>query len=249
MRITIIGCGWLGMPLAQQLVEKGYIIFGSTTRTDKLALLQNKGIKAFLFDGVTNRTVPSEARDSEFLILNFPPGKTSNYAEQVAYILDKMNVTTQVLFTSSTGVYEDLEGPVTEESPIKEDHAVTLAENMVRLSGKEFCIVRLAGLIGGERHPVKYLSGRSVSDGNMVVNLVHRDDVIAGIEKILSGDRWNTVYNFVYPEHPSKAAYYSEMAKKFGIIEPIFELSVKKGKCVSGKKMEKELGFIYGHPI
>ena len=28
----ILGCGWLGLPLAQQLVEDGHIVRGSTTQ-------------------------------------------------------------------------------------------------------------------------------------------------------------------------------------------------------------------------
>ena len=34
--IGILGCGWLGLPLAQQLVEDGHIVRGSTTQNSKL---------------------------------------------------------------------------------------------------------------------------------------------------------------------------------------------------------------------
>lgn len=249
MKITIIGCGWLGLPLAQKLIEKGHTVHGSTTHTVKLAHLHDSGIIPFLFDGVQHSVIPDEACEADLLILNFPPGRTSNYPEQVKNILDQVNPSTKVIFTSSTGVYEDIEGDVSEQSPIREDHPVALAEAQIRESGKPFCIVRLAGLIGGERHPVKYLSGRNVSDGNMVVNLIHRDDVISGIVKVISEDRWNSLYNLVYPAHPTKADYYTDMSRKMDLAEPIFDLSVKKGKCVSGKKIEEELEFVYDRHI
>ena len=34
--IGILGCGWLGLPLAKELVEEGYIVRGSTTQASKL---------------------------------------------------------------------------------------------------------------------------------------------------------------------------------------------------------------------
>ena len=249
MKITIIGCGWLGYPLAQKLKEVGHLVYGSSTHLEKLAVLMDAEIIPFIFNGSEHQSIPDEARTSHLLILNFPPGKTSNYPEQVKNILDQVNPSTKVIFTSSTGVYEEVEGEVTEESPIKADHPVALAERVIQESGKNFCILRLAGLIGGERHPVKYLSGRSVQDGNMAVNLIQRDDVISGILKVIEKDEWNTVYNLVNPKHPSKADYYSEMARKMGLVEPIFEPSVKMGKSVSGKKISDELGFNYNHLI
>ncbi|WP_321539617.1 NAD(P)-binding domain-containing protein [Flavobacterium piscinae] len=46
-QISILGCGWLGMPLAKHLLQKGYSIKGSTTTETKLELLQNEGITPF----------------------------------------------------------------------------------------------------------------------------------------------------------------------------------------------------------
>lgn len=45
---SIIGCGWLGLPLAERLVAEGYTVKGSTTSVDKLSLLRQKGIDAYL---------------------------------------------------------------------------------------------------------------------------------------------------------------------------------------------------------
>ena len=38
--ISIMGCGWLGLPLAAQLVKAGYNVKGSTTTPEKLEVLQ-----------------------------------------------------------------------------------------------------------------------------------------------------------------------------------------------------------------
>ena len=60
-KISILGCGWLGLPLAKSLIEKGFSIKGSTTSEEKLQVLQNAGIQPFLisikFDKVVGDVV------------------------------------------------------------------------------------------------------------------------------------------------------------------------------------------------
>lgn len=46
-KISILGCGWLGLPLAKALIENGFSVKGSTTSTDKLTALENDGITPF----------------------------------------------------------------------------------------------------------------------------------------------------------------------------------------------------------
>ncbi len=48
MKISILGCGWLGLPLGKYLVENGHSVKGSTTSENKLALLSEVGIEPFL---------------------------------------------------------------------------------------------------------------------------------------------------------------------------------------------------------
>ena len=46
-QISILGCGWLGLPLAKALLENGFLVKGSTTSVGKLSVLENLGIQAF----------------------------------------------------------------------------------------------------------------------------------------------------------------------------------------------------------
>ena len=48
MKISILGCGWLGLPLGKFLAEKGHAVKGSTTSEDKISLLSSMGIEPFL---------------------------------------------------------------------------------------------------------------------------------------------------------------------------------------------------------
>ena len=42
--VSILGCGWLGKPLAISLLDDGYSLKGSTTKEEKLALLEDNNI-------------------------------------------------------------------------------------------------------------------------------------------------------------------------------------------------------------
>ena len=46
-KISILGIGWLGFPLAKKLIENGFNIKGSTTSESKLDLLKNNNIQPF----------------------------------------------------------------------------------------------------------------------------------------------------------------------------------------------------------
>ena len=47
-QISILGCGWLGLPLAKSLLEKGFSINGSTTSFEKISILDKAGITPFI---------------------------------------------------------------------------------------------------------------------------------------------------------------------------------------------------------
>ena len=75
-QISILGCGWLGLPLAKQLIAKGNRINGSTTTDSKLSILQNTGINAFLVsieeDQISETIIPFLDK-SDVLIIDIPP--------------------------------------------------------------------------------------------------------------------------------------------------------------------------------
>ena len=66
-QISILGCGWLGFPLAKALVSKGFSVKGSTTSDEKIAVLKNAGIEPFLIALSENKT---SGKLTEFL--DFP---------------------------------------------------------------------------------------------------------------------------------------------------------------------------------
>ena len=250
MKITVIGCGWLGLPLSENLISNGYSVYGSTTSFSKLNSLVSKGIHAFIYSVENQFKIDDRVNDSEIVIVNFPPSKSPNYAKQVEELLNQFSADTKVIFTSSTGVYEEVDAIVDEKGKVNENHPVRLAEKVVLSSNRPYCILRLSGLIGAGRHPIHFLQGReNVSGGDVPVNLVHLKDVIEAIGAIIAGNKWSCIYNVSYPSHPAKKEYYSMMAKMIGLKAPFYLEDNTKGKEIDGNLLTNELDFSYANPI
>ena len=51
-KIGILGCGWLGFPLAEILIKKGFDVKGTSTSLEKVEQLNKIGVKSchFLFN-------------------------------------------------------------------------------------------------------------------------------------------------------------------------------------------------------
>jgi nucleoside-diphosphate-sugar epimerase len=250
MKITVIGCGWLGLPLSENLISKGYSVYGSTTSLTKLDSLVSNGIHAFIYSAKNQFEVDDCAKDSEIVIVNFPPSKSANYAKQVEELLNQFTDDTKVIFTSSTSVYEEVNAIVDEKGRVNENHPVRLAEKIVLSSNRPYCILRLSGLIGAGRHPIHFLQGReNVNGGEAPVNLVHLKDVIEAIGTIITGNKWSCIYNVSYPSHPAKKEYYPMMAEILGLKAPVYLEDKTKGKEIDGYLFTTELDFVYANPI
>ncbi len=114
MIISILGCGWLGLPLAEILRDEGHVIKGSTTDPDKLEVLKGKQIDPYLIDlePDLNEGADEEFWDADLLILNIPAGRRRDNVEefhprQISAVIEKVKKSSIafVLFISSTSVY------------------------------------------------------------------------------------------------------------------------------------------------
>ena len=75
-QISILGCGWLGLPLAKALLENRFSVKGSTTSQEKLSVLENSGIQPFLIALSEDKTIgnlSSFLENSKILIIDIPP--------------------------------------------------------------------------------------------------------------------------------------------------------------------------------
>ena len=270
-QISILGCGWLGFDLAKSLIKNGFSINGSTTTPGKILAFENANIIPFIISiGATNiiGDMNPFLENSSILIIDIPPqlrsGGSDNFVSKIERIISFIENSTieKVIFISSTSVYNDKEctskNPylVNEKNidePETESGKQLIKVEKLLLSNKNFqtSIIRFGGLIGDERHPIKHLAGReNISNPEAPINLIHKNDCIGMIEKIIEIDIWNEIFNGVYPNHPSRKEYYTQKATQMKLDAPKFEANQTSfGKLVSSEKSQKILGYVFKNDI
>lgn len=268
MAISILGCGWLGFPLAQYLLDQGYKIKGSTTTKEKLKELHQAGIEPYLINlpEHLNDEKSKEFWNSDVLILNIPPRRGNVHIEEdYPNLIQKITKKAAeagiqwIIFASSTSVYSETGGVTGEEDANPGEasgpagEAVLAAEQVLQRSKLDITILRFGGLYGYERHPVQYLAGKkNLTGASKPVNLIHQTDCINVIHAILNADKRNTIYNVVADGHPPRKEFYQSAARYFNLPVPTFKKDSKSDyrdyRVVSNQKLKDELGLKLSYP-
>lgn len=264
--IAVLGCGWLGFPLAKRLIAGGHSVKGSVTSFEKLAKLRNEGIIPFqvkiLSQGVQG-DLSSFLSGTKILIINLPPGlrrdtgqNFSGKMAQVKEFIEEFSIE-KVLFVSSTSVYHDAENfPEYSEKhrPNGTSEAARQlfeAEELLQSEHFKTTILRFGGLIGPDRHPVNYLAGKTgIKNPKAPVNLIHQQDCIEIILQIINKNAWGEIFNAVFPEHPDKESYYSAKAGEKNLPLPQFNKDhPSEGKIIHSENLRKSLNFRFSKSI
>lgn len=264
MEISVIGCGWLGEPLAVELIANGHLVKGSTTSPGKIERLCSKNIEAYL--GAFNPDFEGDASifNAEVLVINIPPKARSLgqdfHLTQIQNLIEQLKVNKvdrKIIFVSSTSVYANNNCVVSEENADLNNFLVK-AENMLfdfaKSNDSEITVVRFGGLMGYERNPCKYFDGKSgLTNGDTPVNYIHLDDAVAAICSIIEKGLWNKTYNICSPKHPSRSEILTGRCEKYGYVSPVFETDSEKEdfKMVSVEKFlsDSHFVFIYADPL
>lgn len=261
-QVSILGCGWLGLPLAKYFISQQYIVKGSTTTEEKVALLEEATIQPYVFTlGTTKNDIvyADFLADSDVVVINFPPRRIPNiiaiYQEQIQAILPFINDTQKVIFVSSTSVYQNTNDWVTEDlenQPEKESGKAVLAvEKLLKTHlNDRLTILRFAGLFGYDRVPGRFLAKKKqLPNGKTPINMIHQDDCIGLIDAIISKNIWGEIINGCADEHPLREEFYTLAAKKIGLTPPEFiETASVSFKKVSNTKSKELLQYRYKHP-
>src|SRR5699024_2585927 len=269
MIISVLGCGWLGLPMAERLRDNGHTINGSTTTKDKLQVLNGKNIRPFYLNlsPSLNSDHDSAFWDANLLILNIPPNHESSdpcayHSKQVREVIRQATRSSieNIIFISSTSVYPPQSGIVAEVDAVADKaasetgNALLKAENMLlEQSSVETLVLRFGGLYGYDRHPIHYLAGgTNLENGNAPVNLIHRDDGIGVISSAIQQSVSNGIFNVVSDGHPPRNMYYPAAAEVLGYPAPSFKQeednSRDKHKLVSNSKLKHQLGYNFKFP-
>ena len=267
MNIAILGCGWLGLPLAKKLAEEGHVVKGSTTNRDKMTQLTSEGVLPYLIklhtEGVEG-DITAFLSDADVLIIDIPPGlrgdPDANFIGKIGRLQDyiKKSGVKKVLFVSSISVYEGTrEIPVYTENDLANDNSdsskqLRSAEDLLKNSDSfSTSIVRFGGLFGPGRNPVNYLSGRkNLKDPKAPVNLIHLEDCIGIIIEIINKEAWGEIFNAASPEHPTKEEHYIRKASENDLPLPEFDQDQPSiGKIIASVNLKEKLDYNFKQGI
>ena len=255
-KISILGCGWYGFALAKVLIEAGYEVRGSTTQSDKLAELALAGIKPYLvsFDGEKD-TYHQDFFDSDILLISIPPKRNlpqpGDYLSKIGRISEAIAQSSiqQVIFISSTGVYQDGNFVVDESIVPQPDSPAGKA-----LLGAEEClknhprftttILRFGGLFGPNRNLAKHFAGKSdITNGEAPINLIHLDDCLQISLAIIQQQAFGYIYHGVSPFHPTRSAFYTQACTVKGLEEPNFLNELLNWKQINSINLSAKLNY------
>ena len=255
-RAAIIGCGWFGLPLAQALISNGVEVTGTRRSAEGVLAIEQYGIKGLELDlslPIQESAQVFEQLKVDVLVVSIPPGLRYGNKDYVAQLSRLVSLIEKhgyhrVVFVSTTGVYpnEDRDFDETlasEHSPLAE---ILLQAEALFSKVENATICRFAGLVGPKRHPGRFFGGKTdIPGANASVNLVHLDDCVGAVIKVLTANKPSQIYNVCAPIHPSKQVFYKAAASALGVAQPEFNDQRVPDKRINANKLVVELDFEY----
>jgi nucleoside-diphosphate-sugar epimerase len=245
LKISQIGCGWLGLPLGEALVQSGHDLV-STTRTPLKQFALSKNFETHLFD-VTKDSLDQRLLSADLIIYTIPPlgqGEVERFFKTVS-------PEKKIIFISSTSVFGKSSGMVDDNSSqnpqTKNGKSLSQSESFLRSLFKNLTIIRPGGLYSEDRHPVYSLQGKKeLTTGSELLHLVHRDDVIEAIKKIIENQLWSENFNLINDVRVPKEEYYTAKALELKLTPPQFTPTLLENPTnISNEKSKKRLSLNY----
>ena len=245
--ISILGRGWLGLPLAKHFVERGYYVKASTRSADRTEKIEESGAQCFIVD-IDQGSDVEGFLDANILIVNITSKSIEGFSRLIQ-VVEKSSIK-KVIFVSSTSVYRntnqiisEVDGAENELSPLFQ------IENLFRNNTQfETTVIRFAGLFGYSRHPGRFFAQRPIPQSDAPVNLIHRDDCINIIDRVVEQEQWNQVFNACADTHPSKREFYSHTREMMGLPAPAMGDSGEVDfKIICNQKVKQALSYTFIH--
>lgn len=256
--ILILGCGWVGKITAQLFLKNNINVWGSTTQTDKTDELQSKGISPVFLDFTQHEIAEDtltiiKQNEFDFIIISVPVRRNEDARECLEKFINLNRFLLHfkevpMVYLSSIGIYESVNGTITETSKVKEDGNIFMIEEFLRNHILNLVILRLGGLFGHGRIPGKYFSNKICTIGHEKANYVHGTDVSRAIFNVWENRNSEGTYNVVAPEHPLKKDIYEQMAKKYDFLPVLYGRDTSIQKEVSSAKIIHDLNFTFEFP-
>ena len=257
--LLILGCGWLGEAIAQDLKVKGWQVWVTTRNIEKYHRLTDDGIFAIIHDFDQQQTLGLPVEVHFDAVLNSIPASQKNSLTEIecrfANVFDALSAISfnQHIFLSSVGVYPNLTGIYQESYSDELLMSPKLRKAELMMNNLPYtAIFRLGGLFGKNRIFAKYFQGKIVEIGDQLANFAHIEDIVEIFDQFVTHKKPAGYYNIVCPDHPQKKEVILASAKKYFFSYPLgFNPKNSFQKEVSAHKIIELLNykFKYSSPI
>ena len=277
MRVLIVGCGYVGLPLGAELARRGHEVFGLRRSALAEAEMKAAGITPLHADVTRPDSLQNLPHDFDWVVNCTASGGGGADDYRKVYLEGNRNLIAwlaasppkKFVYTSSTSVYAQNDGSVVTENSPTEPEAATAkvlveTEKLLLAAVAErkvpAVILRVAGIYGPARgHSFKqFLRGEAhiEGDGARWLNMIHRDDLIGVIIAALERGAPGETYNAADDAPPSQLEFFTWLAAELN--QPLppkitadAEVWRKRGvtnKRVSNAKLRAELKYEFRFP-
>ncbi|RZK28236.1 MAG: SDR family NAD(P)-dependent oxidoreductase [Hymenobacter sp.] len=261
--VAVLGCGWLGLPLAKVLQTQGYRVLGTTTTPEQLPVLEAAGIEPHLlqlgadFSAADELRLTDLLRQANILVINIPPraAVAGGYPQLLRPVHRAVAAARlqAVLFVSTTGVYPDEPRLMREQDAISTRDA---SSDVLRTEGHfvprygqwQSTVVRLGGLIGPDRAPGRFLAGRqNLAQGDAPVNLLHLTDAVGVLSTVIKENIWGYTLNVCASSHPPRREFYVAAAEYLELTPPTFRPEFGSSKIIDSSLLRTLVPYTFKH--
>ena len=276
MRVLIVGCGYVGVPLGAELVRLGHEVFGLRRNLSAESELKTAGIQPLFGDVTKPNELKNLPHDFDWVVNCVAAGgDVENYRE--VYFNGTINLfewlapnpPKKFVYTSSTSVYAQNDGSQVKESsptePAAETSKILVETEKVLLHAaaqNKFpaVILRVVGIYGPDRgHWFKQFlkdAAHIEGDGARFLNMIHRDDLVGCIIAALKNGRPGEIYNATDDEPVNQLHFFQWLAQ--AVDKPLppsvpenpgeYRRRGVTNKRVSNRKLKMELGHRFKYP-
>lgn len=273
MKRLVIGCGFLGLPLALRWQNQGDSVFATTRNKQRSLEFSDIGLHPLILD-TTDPVSLEQLQQQSFDTVVVAVGMDRSRYDSVhhVYVGGLENVLKnlsedigQLIYVSSTGVYGDFGGEWVDESsptdPQRDGGKACLeAEQLLQSSrfSDRATVLRMSGLYGNERVPTK--SAVESKQWNKLsatgyLNLIHVDDAVSAV--CIAADQNLVDETFLVSDsNPTlRREYYQFLADKFELgpipwadVAPDPNSRGSSSKRISNRKFLEQTGLELKHP-
>jgi len=278
MRVLIVGCGYVGLALGTELVKQGHQVLGVRRSAVADAEMKSAGITPLPADLARPEDLAKLPGPFDWIVNTVSSAKGGVEEYRQVYLQGTRNLLyllsasppKKFVYTSSPSVYGQNDGSLVQVTsptePASETGRVLVeTENLLRAAAQQgkfpAVILRVAAIYGpGRGHLfLRFLKNEAeiAGNGERILNMIHRDDLVGVLICALKSGRPGEIYNAVDDEPVAQIHFFRWLSQRLGKPMPPFSSEAGNGarkrgftsKKVSNRKLKMELGYRFKYPM